>query len=229
MKNLFIEHFTEILALVGGSLLPLLFKTSKNIVLGKAKTQADTIKDILTKNIALSQKVEQLQSEISNLTVEYERRLRELEVRYFEKNHALEREIDALRNQLILFESSHNDTPLPSWLTDDKNIVVWVNKVYEEQILSPSGIKPADIIGERIVDLMHASNKFTPEELEEYEENNNKVLKTGLPNYAIESIFVGDEKKQYFVVKYPRIFGRKIVGISGTGIPLDIINNLLNH
>jgi hypothetical protein len=56
------------------------------VVLGKAKTQKETIKEILDKNILLSQKVERLQSEISNLTIEYERRLRDLEIRYFEKN-----------------------------------------------------------------------------------------------------------------------------------------------
>jgi PAS domain-containing protein len=228
MKTLFVEHFTEILALIGGTLLPLIFTTTKNVVLGKAKTQKETIKEILDKNILLSQKVERLQSEISNLTIEYERRLRDLEIRYFEKNLSLKREIDGLRNQLILFESSSNDTPLISWLADEKNVIVWVNKVYEDTLLTPDGLSSEDIIGQNITQLIEKDNKFTPEQVARYKANNEAVLKNGVAVYDVETLFVNGEKKEYFVIKHPRRFGNKIVGISGSGIELNIILNLLN-
>jgi PAS domain-containing protein len=228
MKTLFIEHFTEILALIGGTLLPLIFTTTKNVVLGKAKTQKETIKDILDTNIKLSQKVERLQSEINNLTIEYERRLRDLEIRYFEKNLSLKREIDSLRNQLILFESSSNDTPLISWLADEKNVIVWVNQIYEDTLLTPDGLSSEDIIGQNITQLIEKDNKFTPKQVARYKANNEAVLKNGVAVYDVETLFVNGEKKEYFVIKHPRRFGSKIVGISGSGIELNIILNLLN-
>jgi PAS domain-containing protein len=228
MKNLFVEYFTEILALIGGTLLPLIFSTTKNIVLGKARTQKETIKDILDTNIKLSQKVERLQSEINNLTIEYERRLRDLEVRYFEKNLSLKREIDGLRNQLILFESSSSDTPLVSWLADEKNVIVWVNQVYEDTLLTPDGLSSEDIIGQNIIQLIEKDHKFTAEQIDRYKSNNQAVLKNGAAVYDIEALFVNGEKKEYFVIKHPRRFGNKIVGISGSGIELNIILNLLN-
>lgn len=227
MKTLFVEHFSEILALIGGTLLPLIFTTTKNVVLGKAKTQKETIKDILDTNIKLSQKVERLQSEINNLTIEYERRLRDLEIRYFEKNLSLKREIDGLRNQIVLFEGSSNDMPFAAWLSDEQHKYIWVNEFYEDQILKPDSLGIEDIIGKTITDLMELSKKFTLEQVNQHKSNNEKVMNTGLPVYDIESVLVNGEKKKYFVVKHARRFNQKIVGISGAGIEVNIINNLL--
>lgn len=226
MIELIANHFTEVLALIGGSLLPLLFKTVRNIALGKAKTQSQTIKEILSKNVSLSEKIESLQDELSAVRLQYQQQLRSLEIRYYEDNMSLKREIDTLRNQIILFESSSNDLPVPTWLTDDHNVVIWVSRAYEDEILKPAGMETSDLIGKRIVELFEKGGGMSLSALEDYEKNNMKALETGLPVYAIERIFVGQQEKKYFVVKYPRRFGNRIVGISGAAIDLNIINNL---
>ena len=61
--------------------------------------------------------------------------------------HEKEKEITQLRNQLMIFESSHSDVPIPIWLKDTSGKMLFVNPEYERALLQPINKSAKDYIG----------------------------------------------------------------------------------
>lgn len=126
-------------------------------------------------------------------------------------------ELVHLRNQLLIFESSHMSIPLPMWMKDTKFKMVSLNKQYEEDFLKPLGFTITDYLG-------YDDEKIWGKELaDEFRKLDAEVMRTKRPIERIEPLLDSSGNTYYAeVLKYPRFSENRVVGISG------IIKNVAN-
>lgn len=125
--------------------------------------------------------------------------------------HQRDKEINDLRNQLMIFESSHNNVPVPIWLKDTSGKILFINKEYEEKILNPINKTADDYLYHYDIDV------WGPEICKTFLQNDKKVMKSKQAEEVIEEwtgpngiMMVGR------VIKYPRFAGRDtVIGIGG--------------
>lgn len=119
--------------------------------------------------------------------------------------------VTTLENQLILFESSHIDIPLPVWMKDTEGKMLFLNKRYEDMFLTPMGLSMGDYIGnkDKAVWSLEVAKKFGV--------NDKIVIRTKKPLRVIEAVDDGAGNIFYVdSLKYPRTTANgKVIGISG--------------
>ncbi len=121
-----------------------------------------------------------------------------------------DKEIINLRNQLMIFESSHTDIPLPMWLKDTSGIMLFINDEYERLILLPLGKKARDYIGQTDVEFWGKDIGLP------LTQNDQKVMRNKRPEKLTEEwTGVNDVLHEGRIVKYPRFSGKTVVGIGG--------------
>lgn len=122
----------------------------------------------------------------------------------------LEREVSNLRSELVLVGALSNDLPIPMWLKDLDGRMIYLNKRYEQQFLSPLGLTAADYLGKKDSDI------WPPEVAEKYRANDLKAQQSDEPVITFELIpLMGHKPERFRVVKYRRMIGSTIVGIGG--------------
>ena len=121
-----------------------------------------------------------------------------------------EKEITQLRNQLMIFESSHTDLPVPIWLKDTRGIMLFVNQEYEKIILSPINKSAIDYIGKFDHDI------WDKEVADLFIANDQKIMVSRKPEEVIES-WAGLHGIEWEarVIKFPRFSGKTVIGIGG--------------
>lgn len=127
------------------------------------------------------------------------------------ENKDLERmlEIQSLKHQLMVFESSHFDIPLPNWLKDTSGRVLFINKEYEETFLIPRGYNMNDYIGSD--DYAVWEEAFAKKIIQ----NDREVIRTKKPITYIEEIEINGNVIYTEILKYPRKFKDVVIGIGG--------------
>ena len=120
-------------------------------------------------------------------------------------------EVIALRNQLMIFESSHVDIPVPIWLKDTNGVMLFLNEEYERKILQPIGKTMDDYIGKKDSDVWGdiTGKMFT--------DNDKKVMRLKKPVQFIETWEgLNGDVFQGVLIKYPRFLNNKtVIGIGG--------------
>lgn len=157
------------------------------------KTVVEEYKDLVTN----------YKSELDKLRKDFD----ELKVLVFQK----EDEIKTLRNQLMIFESSHADIPMPMWLKDTNGIMLFLNEEYERIVLNPIGKTTEDYIGKTDYDV------WGKEIGKQFTDNDKQVMRQKKPVQFKETwqgsngaTFVGT------LLKYPRFLNnRTVIGIGG--------------
>lgn len=121
-----------------------------------------------------------------------------------------EREIVYLRNQLLIFESSHADVPVPIWLKDTGGKMLFINPEYERELLHPIGKKADDYI------MQHDDVIWGKETAGIFRKHDLKVMRTKKAEEFEESWHgTNGETWEGRVLKYPRFSGKTVVGIGG--------------
>lgn len=144
-----------------------------------------------------------------------EARLRELEYKS---------EISSLKNQLIIFESSHVDIPLAMWMKDTSGKMVFLNAIYEDMFLIPRGLSMYDYVGKFDKDV------WSDEVAREFGKHDKEVIRTKKYVRHIEKIDDGTGGFVYAdVLKYPRMLNNKVIGISGIVMELSKDREKLTH
>lgn len=145
---------------------------------------------------------EALTNRMDSMEVEL-RRLREKEAEQA-------KEISSLRNQLMLFESSHIDIPLPMWLKDNKGKMVFFNEYYEDMFLISRGYTRNDYLGNDDFSV------WSEEIAKAFISNDEEVIRTKKHIRKIEKLEDKNGEPYYAeILKYPRKFNRDVIGISG--------------
>jgi len=128
-------------------------------------------------------------------------------------------EVTTLRNQLMIFESSHSDIPIPVWLKDTRGRMLFLNKEYENIILNPIGKKAGDYIGQLDTAIWdkETSMKFI--------EHDREVMKKKRPiEFSEDWIGANGVRFQGRVIKYPRFLnGKTVIGVGGIIIEIKTI------
>ena len=134
-----------------------------------------------------------------------------------------DREIVELRNQLMIFESSHADIPLALWLKDTSGKMLYLNDEYEQSILYPINKSRKDYIGQtdfsiwgkELAKVMRTHDKMVMREKKPVEVEENWVDSNG-------------NKWRGKIIKFPRFLNRKtVIGIGGAIIDKWLIKDTL--
>lgn len=156
--------------------------------------------------------------EYKGLVIQYKNQVEKLE----ERVRIVEREIKAkdselahLKSQLMIFESSHGDVPVPIWLKDTSGVMLYLNDEYERQILNPIGKTREDYIGKTDAEVW-------PEDVaKSFREHDTEVMRKKKP-LTFQEEWYGSNDVAYVgeVVKYPRFMNntgrsRTVIGIGG--------------
>lgn len=135
-----------------------------------------------------------------------EGRLKQIEEKLLE----LQRENSNLKTSLLMFESSHSDIPLPMWLKNEKGMVLFANKHYEDMFLKPIGKSISDYVG-------NTDFHVWPRDVAlQFRAHDAQVIRNKAPLRVIEEIIVEDGRKLYLdVLKYPRFSEGQTIGVAG--------------
>lgn len=118
-------------------------------------------------------------------------------------------EVSTLRNQLMIFESSHVDIPLPMWLKDTSGTMLFLNREFEDTFLRPIGKTSHDYIGKK------DSAIFSEQDALEFSKSDNEVFRKKRPIKFTEKVGEGVNTSFVTFIKYPRFLNNTIIGIGG--------------
>lgn len=126
------------------------------------------------------------------------------------------REISDLRTKIVMLESAQMSSPLPMWLkstgTDDRpGVMLAVNRAYEDMFLLPFGKTADDYIGRTDAEIWGDALGSG------YWENDLSVIRSGNSLDILEVNPLTD-KRTLRVIKYPRMYNGRIIGIAGIAI-----------
>lgn len=193
------QYLTEIIIAIGSALLGTGLGAYLNFRLGKRKQSESEFSTLINEYKKL---VEEYKFEVVELRKDVQ--LLRLEL------HAKQMEVTDLRNQLLIFESSHADVPVPMWLKDTDGKMLFVNAEYERVILNPLGKRAEDYLGKTDTEV------WGPEIAEKFQKHDRAIMRTKKPEIFKETwtnqngdTFTGE------IIKYPRFLGRTIIGIGG--------------
>lgn len=134
----------------------------------------------------------------------------------------LHRENEELKLKMTILESSNQSLPLPMWIKDVSGKMLSLNEAYEETFLAPLGLTSRDYIGHADADI------WSVEVALRFGQHDNRVLVTKQPWKGIETVDDGlGGMVDYFVLKYPRMLGDTVVGISGIALSKDYFDEAL--
>ena len=120
-------------------------------------------------------------------------------------------EVTNLRYQLMVFEGSYFNLPLPMWMKDIKGRLIFMNESCQELILEPLGLKIEDYLGK--TDLEFWDDK---EFAKQFGPADAKVLRTKKPLEIVHTFLdANKEEVKARILKYPRFHGSEIIGIGG--------------
>lgn len=128
----------------------------------------------------------------------------------------LQKQVNNLRNKLLLLESATNDLPIPMWLKDLDGTMLSLNKAYEWLFLLPNNLRAEDYIGK------HDSDVWPEEVAEEFGKNDRTVISNKSVEKFYETVSIDGENKEFLIIKFPRKVGNTIVGIAGIAIDKNL-------
>ena len=163
--------------------------------------------------VAIAQEYKEMLLNYKTELNEHKKKFKELEntVKTLEKLvHKKEKEIEQVRNQLMIFESSHSDVPIPIWLKDTSGKMLFINSEYERAVLHPINKQAKDYIGKFDTDVW--GEKIG----KPFQQHDKKVMRTRLRVECNERWIGGNGQIiEGRVIKYPRFLGRTVIGIGG--------------
>ena len=195
----------NILTVLGGGIVGSFF-TYK---LGKKKQDNNDFISIISEH---KQLLEIYKEEYKTEVVELRKKLESVELKLIMRDA----EITQLRNQLMIFESSHSDIPIPVWLKDTDGKMLFLNEEYEKAILQPLGKTRNDYIGKTDIEVWgdDIGSNFL--------EHDKQIIR-GRRSIQFEEVWPGANEVFYTgkVIKYPRFLGRTVIGIGGVIVDIN--------
>lgn len=144
-------------------------------------------------------------------------RLRELLNEYKQEIKVLSRRVSRQELHLLALDASHYNHPWPAWIKDTDGTVIVINKSYEDIFLVPRGYNKFDYVG-------HNDYSVWEKDIAETFINNDRtVLRTKEVWEGIEKVGNNGDAENWWIVKYPIVYNREVIGIAGTAVPLTKI------
>jgi len=140
-------------------------------------------------------------------------RLRAKEAMLVQKIDELKSALDELKFKFQLFQTAQMSLPVPMWIKDLSGRMLALNDAYVEMILDSMNLEVSDYIGKFDRDI------WPKEVAVHFKEHDNTVKLTGKAQMFSETFNLNGQETTWRVIKYPRFFDGKIVGIAGIAIP----------
>jgi len=118
-------------------------------------------------------------------------------------------EIHMLQNKLLIFEGSHTDIPLPTWLKDTSGKMLFLNTQYEEFYLLTRGYVMDDYIGNDDHAVWDDQTAIA------FRKHDNRVMRSKQSIRFIEQVVINEVQYWIEVLKWPRKLKEKVIGIGG--------------
>lgn len=198
--NLWVKILGGLITFIG-ALFTFLVARGKAVAEKEAQFRRDILEELNTnrkEKAALWEKVESQSGRIRELESELEIQKHEWQLR------------------LELFESAHQDLPLPMWLKDKDGKMLALNPRYEQVFLIPRGFCKKDYVN------AYDSDIWPSDIAEAFGRHDKHVYETGKTWIGYE--FVPDKEDnliRWKIIKYIRYAQGVRLGIAGIAIPLD--------
>ncbi len=165
----------------------------------------DIVLEYLKKeNAELNEKIGRLEQIINSQSVDIKRQ---------------SEQINMLRTQIILLETSHYDLPYPAWMFDFQGNLVSANRAFEDAFLVPTGKAITDVMGSLPSQIMDEGAA------KEYLKNHRWVLSQKRPWEGALTVNLNGKNESLSILLYPAFSGKQIIGVSGLLIPARRIEN----
>lgn len=122
------------------------------------------------------------------------------------KNIELEKRLNKLTAEIIVFKASEDNLPIPQWIKSIDGKFIWVSIEFEKKYLTSQGLKAVDVIGR------YESDFIAPEMAQKFIAQDLKVLRQKRP-ITFKDVFFLD--RSITITKYPYKVGKEILGIAG--------------
>jgi PAS domain-containing protein len=120
------------------------------------------------------------------------------------KNIELEKRLNAIASEIIIFKAAGDDLPIPKWTKDLNGKIIYINSAFLNKYLRPKGLTNSDVVGK------YDENLF-PLEAENYRANDQIVLDLERPILFLEK----EGKRNVRVLKYPYKINGVVIGVNG--------------
>lgn len=158
---------------------------------------------------------------LNTILADNERLRREQELNADTINN-LQNRLNKQELHLITLDSSHFNHPWPSWIKDVEGNIIFINKSYEEIFLKPRGFSRFDYVGK-------TDYAVWPKEIADaFSENDRTVKRTKERWEGIEKVGTNGSSEDYWIIKYPIIYNREVIGVAGMSVPVNKIMNYNN-
>jgi hypothetical protein len=122
-----------------------------------------------------------------------------------ETNIELEKKLNAISAEIVIFKASTDYFPFPYWIKDTYGKVIYVNEAYVNKYLRPRGLTYSNYVGHYDISV------YPPEQAAQYGKNDSLVIALAKPISFIEK----DNDKLIRVTKFPYRLNGLIVGVAG--------------
>lgn len=122
------------------------------------------------------------------------------------KNIELERKLNSLSAEIIIFKASTDYFPFPYWVKNSDGKMLYLNSAYEKKYLRPYGWNASDYINR------YDWQIWGYEIANEFKKNDSLVISNGRAMTFIEKVHSGHVIK---VTKYPFKVGGQTFGVAG--------------
>lgn len=140
-------------------------------------------------------------------------RLRALEEKNSEFIQRLQKEVNNMKQKLLLMESAHYDLPLPQWLKDTDGVMLSLNSEYEKTFLLPLGLTAHDYIDK------HDQDVWGEEIAKHFAIGDKMIIAYKKPYHTVEPIKdLNGDIIYWEIFKYPRFAGNFLIGIGGIAV-----------
>lgn len=158
-------------------------------------------------------------AELSNIRAENSALREKIEL-LSKENNELNTKIKILEHEwqikVQLFESAHNDLPLPMWLKDKDGKMLSLNPMYEQIFLIPRGFSREDYVNN------YDSDVWPSDVAEAFGRHDKHVYETGKTWVGIEEVPDKEDRLiNWRIIKYIRYAQGVRLGIAGIAIPIQ--------
>lgn len=114
--------------------------------------------------------------------------------------------------KIQMFESAHNDLPIPMWLKDENGKILSINGAYERIFLNPRGYEKNDYV--------YDSDVWPAEIAEQFGKHDKQVLRDKTTWVGYEKVpDKNDVIHEWMIIKFVRYANGIVLGIGGIAVP----------
>ena len=132
------------------------------------------------------------------------------------ENKELTRKYNSLNTRFNFLENAKFQSSIPQWVKDRKSRLVYGNKAYIEQFLTPNGIKYEDAIDKDDLGIWGSAELANL-----YMANDRQVMRSGVGSFFQGEMAIAGLPVEYRAYVDPVTINGQITGVVGMAVPME--------